>query len=273
MTKTKFRIILLAAVLIVSLVLGVGIAALADSFGINNNQTEYASDRIIIKIKGDKEPFRVVQVSSGQVTEKVKEYQAQADVEYAEPDYKVFALGSNDTAYGNQWALNNTGQVIYKGSGNPDSPVDFTKPVGAGVADADVDWDEARSVFSATSVAQAVVAIVDSGIDETHPDLKNKIWLNADEIPGNRKDDDRNGFVDDTWGWDFVRRDNKPHDKYGHGTHVAGIAAAETNNGKGIAGVAFLNSVKIMPLQALNDQGIGFTSDIAKGIMYAADNG
>ena len=276
MIEKKISIALFAFVITVGLAFTAGIMAFSDSStgkANNDNQAKYAPDRVIVKIKGDKESFRVIAVPEGKVMEKVEKYQAESDVVYAEPDYYIHSLNSNDTAYTNQWALNNTGQIIYKGSGNPNSPVDMTKPIGVGAIDADVDWKEAWNGFSTAAFSTAVIAVVDSGIDETHADLKEKIWLNADEIPGNKKDDDSNGFVDDTWGWDLVRKDNAPHDKYGHGTHVSGIAAAETNNGKGIAGVGFSNNIRIMPLQVLNDQGIGFTSDIAQGIKYAADNG
>ncbi len=276
MIKKKLNVALFSSAIVIGLVLIAGMMAFPDSSAgkVNNDsQSKYAPDRVIIKIKGEKEPFRVVMVPEGKVMEKVREYQADPDVVYAEPDYYVYSLGSNDTAYANQWSLNNIGQAIYRGSGNPDSPVDLTKPIGTGNSDSDIDWEEAWNGFSTAVFSATVIAVVDSGIDETHPDLKGKIWLNANETPGNKKDDDGNGFVDDTWGWDFVRKDNAPHDKYGHGTHVSGIAGAETNNGKGIAGVGFSNSIRIMPLQVLNDQGIGFTSNIAQGIRYAADNG
>ena len=116
-----------------------------------------------------------------------------------------------------------------------------------------------------------VVAVIDSGVDYTHPDLDNNIWVNSDEIPGNGQDDDRNGFVDDIRGWDFVDRDNNPMDidGDGHGTHVAGIIAAENNN-FGVTGVAF--NAKIMPVRVLDLFG-GTHADIAAGIRYAVDNG
>lgn len=115
-----------------------------------------------------------------------------------------------------------------------------------------------------------VVAVIDSGVDYTHPDLDNNIWVNSDEIAGNRKDDDGNGYIDDIRGWDFVNRDNNPMDDTdGHGTHIAGIIAAE-NNGFGVTGVAF--NAKIMPVRVLDSSG-GTIADIAAGIRYAVDNG
>jgi hypothetical protein len=115
-----------------------------------------------------------------------------------------------------------------------------------------------------------VVAVVDSGVDYTHPDLANNIWVNTREIPGNGVDDDRNGFVDDVHGWDFVDQDNTPTDLNGHGTHVAGTIAAENNN-FGATGVAY--NAQIMPVRVLGADGSGGSPNIAAGIRYAADNG
>ncbi len=116
---------------------------------------------------------------------------------------------------------------------------------------------------------ETVVAVIDTGVDYTHSDLDSNIWINSKEIPGNNLDDDRNGFVDDIRGWDFVNDDSAPMDEEGHGTHVAGIIAAE-NNGFGTTGVAF--NAKIMPVRVLGEAG-GYQSDIAAGIRYAVDNG
>lgn len=115
------------------------------------------------------------------------------------------------------------------------------------------------------------IAIIDTGVDFYHPDLGNKLWRNMDEIPLNGLDDDANGYVDDYRGWDFVNWDAFPQDDYGHGTHVAGITAAETDNSEGIAGISWFSP--IMPLKVLDSTGFGSWADIAEGVIYAADNG
>lgn len=115
-----------------------------------------------------------------------------------------------------------------------------------------------------------IAAVVDTGVDLTHPELVSNLWVNADEIPGNGRDDDGNGFIDDRRGWDFASGDNDPTDRNGHGTHVAGTIAA-ANDGHGATGVA--PGATIMPVQVLAANGSGSTSSVAAGIRYAVDNG
>ncbi|MEG5174649.1 S8 family serine peptidase [Microcoleus sp. B3-D7] len=117
-----------------------------------------------------------------------------------------------------------------------------------------------------------VVAVIDTGVDYNHSDLDSNIWDNADEIAENGIDDDRNGFIDDIRGWDFVYNDNYPIDldPDGHGTHVAGLIAAERND-FGITGVAY--NAKIMPVRVLPVFGGGEVNNVAAGIRYATDNG
>ncbi|MEM7773765.1 MAG: S8 family peptidase [Cyanobacteria bacterium P01_A01_bin.37] len=115
-----------------------------------------------------------------------------------------------------------------------------------------------------------VVAVIDSGVSFTHDDLAQNIWQNPGEIPGNGIDDDRNGFVDDQRGWDFVKNSNKPGDPNGHGTFISGIIAGQ-HNGVGVSGIA--PEATIMPVRVLDSNGSGRQRDVAKGIRYAVNNG
>jgi hypothetical protein len=123
---------------------------------------------------------------------------------------------------------------------------------------------------------EMVVAVIDSGVQISHPDLKNNIWVNKKEIAGNGRDDDKNGFVDDINGWDFVNNvaDPAPKFKLGysadgvvHGTVIAGVLAASGDNRTGVAGVTW--SAQIMPLKALDDRGLTDTVKVVAAINYA----
>jgi subtilisin family serine protease len=133
-------------------------------------------------------------------------------------------------------------------------------------------------------VPEVIVAVIDTGVDYNHEDLIDNMWRNTGEIVGNGIDDDKNGYVDDIVGWDFVSNDNKPYDHTasimdmltkggnpGHGTHCAGNVAARGDNGKGIAGVA--PNVRIMALRFISTEGQGTTADAIKAIKYAIANG
>ncbi|HMJ35770.1 MAG TPA: S8 family peptidase [Baekduia sp.] len=129
----------------------------------------------------------------------------------------------------------------------------------------------AASAWRQTVGADVTVAIVDSGIDLGHPDLAPNLWTNPGEIPGNGADDDGNGYVDDVHGFDFVGGDGDPQDANGHGTHVAGIAAARGGNGIGGSGVAW--RARLMAVRVLDADASGTTTAVAQGIHYAVDNG
>lgn len=115
-----------------------------------------------------------------------------------------------------------------------------------------------------------VVAVLDTGVDYDHPDLKDNIWINPGEIPGNGIDNDGNGYIDDTRGWNFADNSNNIIDLNGHGTHVAGTIAGG-NNGFGVTGIAY--DAQIMPVKVLNEQGSGSSNAVAEGIYYAVNNG
>lgn len=118
--------------------------------------------------------------------------------------------------------------------------------------------------------SDVVVAVIDTGVDYNHLDLRNNIWVNTAEIPDNGRDDDGNGYVDDVYGWDCVGDDNNPMDDNGHGTHVAGIIAAENNK---IGGIGVAYNCKVMVLKAGNSSGYFNNSDIAEAVQYAYMNG
>jgi subtilisin family serine protease len=156
------------------------------------------------------------------------------------------ARGSWGQGYDDQWGLKRIG---------------FT-PQGSGTSA----WD-----LTADATRPAIVAVVDTGLDYGHPDLpRGGLWRNPGETL-NGRDDDGNGYVDDVIGWNFVDRDNDPWDHTGHGTHVAGVIAAATGNGEGIAGISA--GVRIMPLKALNLVGKGPSAGIAEAVYYAVRHG
>ncbi|TXH23680.1 MAG: hypothetical protein E6Q99_07690 [Elusimicrobia bacterium] len=118
---------------------------------------------------------------------------------------------------------------------------------------------------------RGVVAVVDSGVELTHPDLSANLWTNPGEIPTNGLDDDANGFVDDVRGWNFAYDNDDPTDDNGHGTHVAGTVSSTADNSEGGAGVAF--DAQIMALKGLDFFGDGSFQSLANAILYAVDNG
>jgi subtilisin family serine protease len=128
-------------------------------------------------------------------------------------------------------------------------------------------WDIERGLDRPVTVA-----VIDSGLDFMHPDFSlDNLWVNTNEIPANFIDDDRNGYVDDVVGWNFVDWNNAPFDDDGHGTVVAGIIAANTNNSKGISGINW--GAKVMVLKVSDSEGRTTAFDTAKAIVYAVNNG
>jgi subtilisin family serine protease len=176
------------------------------------------------------------------------------DIEYVEPNYRRHpqeTIPPNDTDFDLLWGLHNTGQWV-NGS--------------RGIFDADIDALEAWKLFQDSS--DTIVAVLDTGVDYTHPDLNANIWKNEKELHGiDGYDDDGNGYTDDVYGWDFYSNDKNPMDEGDHGTHVAGIIAAEMDNTTGIAGVA--PNARIMVLRFMN--GDGSVSDEIDAINYAIE--
>lgn len=168
-----------------------------------------------------------------------------SQVEYAVPNIKLKAFfEGTDPRISEQWALEKVR--------------------------AEQAWDIERGSH------EVVVAVIDTGIDYNHPDLKENIWANEGEIAGNGIDDDGNGYVDDIQGWDFFDKDNTPMDETssrnpGHGTHCAGIIGAAGNNGIGISGIAPV--VKMIPIRFLGADGSGDLMSAVKAIDYATAAG
>ena len=167
----------------------------------------------------------------------------------------------------NGYGLVNAGLAVSKAAGvSPyaDAPNLGGNNWGADLIKAPTAWNNGYTGQGIT------VAVLDTGVDYNHQDLKNNIWSNTKEIAGNGIDDDGNGYTDDVQGWNFDSSNNNILDNNGHGTHVSGTIAAE-NNGIGVTGIAY-NS-KIMPVKVLDANGSGSYANIAKGIYYAVDNG
>ncbi len=135
-------------------------------------------------------------------------------------------------------------------------------------------WDRGRGS------PNIIVAVIDSGVDISHPDLKDSIWTNTGEIPDDGIDNDLDGFIDDVHGWDFVRQTGDPQPDLSegwlpggaaHGTIVSGIIGAMGNNGEGIAGIAW--PIRLMPLRAVDAFGRGNSVHVTQAIRYAVDHG
>ncbi len=185
----------------------------------------------------------------------IKDYNLCFDVLYAEPNCISFTCSiPNDENFSRQWHLHNTGQVV-----------SWHDRHYYGIQDADIDAPEAWDITIGSP--DVVIAIIDSGIDYTHPDLAANIWINIDETSGNGIDDDNNGYIDDIRGWDFNFDINDPKDYIGHGTMCAGVACGVGNNDFGISGVTW--NCKVMPIKISG----GTIITVAEGIKYAADNG
>ncbi|MFH0968622.1 MAG: S8 family serine peptidase [Methanobacteriota archaeon] len=200
------------------------------------------------------------------VKQAITELENSSYVAYAEPNYIIslsipakpeppgpeqvgaesVSGAPNDPRFSEQWDLLNTGQT-------------------GGTSGSDISAVPAWAMSTGSS--NIVVAVIDTGVDYTHPDLEANIWTNPGEIPNNGIDDDGNGYVDDIHGWDFINGDNDPMDDNGHGTHCAGVIGAVGNNGIGISGVN--QKVKIMPLKFLRKDGNGDTAASLNAIAYA----
>lgn len=189
------------------------------------------------------------------------------EIEYIEPNYiislhtadRASAVTPTDAMFAKQWGLVNTG----KNSGGVFSP---------GVAGEDINMSKAWDITKGSTGEKIIkIAVIDTGVDYTHPDLKSQIDVNQAELNGRPGvDDDGNGYVDDVYGYDFANKDGDPMDGHGHGTHCAGVIGAG-HNSIGIAGV--MSNVRIVPIKFLTDAGSGETIDAISSIDYAIKRG
>ena len=138
-----------------------------------------------------------------------------------------------------------------------------------GKKDADIDAPQAWSTTQGSK--DVVMAVIDTGVDYNHPELRNNMWTNPGEIPGDGLDNDGNGVIDDVHGYNAPDQTGDPMDRHSHGTHVAGTMAAEGDNGKNIVGVNWKSS--IMAVKIFDDNGRTSSAAILRGIAYASDNG
>jgi subtilisin family serine protease len=201
----------------------------------------------------------VIEDENGRSAEEiVAQYRALPEVEYAEANGTITLdhdesggkhVHANDEMFSQQWGLFNSGQ-------------------NGGKAGADISAMSAWAVTKGSD--QVVVAVIDSGVDYSHPDLVNNIWTRPEIIKAYQDDDlTSNDQIDDVHGFNFVDDNDDPMDDNGHGTHCAGIIGAEGDNGLGIAGVNW--NVKIMPLKFMDADGTGTTKDAIEAINYVID--
>lgn len=192
-------------------------------------------------------------------------------VEYAEPNYIFTAINQispveallarknrpADDKFGLLWGLANQGRNEPNRDGSSTSTDQGTVGVDVNALKA---WEITRGS------RDVVIAVIDTGIDYNHPDLKDNMWVNAGEVAGNGIDDDQNGYIDDVYGWNAALDNGNPMDGNGHGTHCAGTIGAVHNNG-GVAGV--MGDVKMMGVKFLTDSGSGTLEDAIQAIDYA----
>ena len=197
----------------------------------------------LIKFNGDVDIFTAI-----------KEYEKIPCVVYAEPNYRATL----------KWIPNDPYFYSSGSWGQPYADLWGLKIIGCEKA-----WDTSRG-------QGIVVAVIDSGLDYTHEDIHSNVWINQREIPGNQIDDDHNGYIDDSNGWNFVGNNPDINDKIGHGTHCSGIIAATGNNSIGVIGVAPLAQIMTLKILDLDNQGNPINapvSEIAAAVEYAVANG
>ena len=200
--------------------------------------------------------YQVTVQQKEDVAEAIKELKEDPQVEYVEPNY------------------------IYTVDALPDDPF-FLDSFPSNVTNRDSKWNppydyqwnikkiQAQEGWE-TDASSVVVAVVDSGIDITHPDI-GALWINENEIPNDTIDNDHNGYIDDYNGYNFVSGNGNVMDDSSHGTHVAGVISAKSNNAQGVAGVT--SNARLMAVKVMDANGSGTSLNTALGIRYAVDSG
>jgi subtilase family serine protease/subtilisin family serine protease len=234
------------------------------------NTVLYVADELLVRFK-DRVPENAIAAAHARVRASVKKkfsivknlqlvklpqnvsvkaaielYRRNPDVLHAEPNYLVKAdTVPNDPSFASLWGLQNTGQT----GGTPGADIHATAA-----------WDLSQGSSS------VVVAVIDTGIDYTHPDLAANVWSNPLDCNGNGIDDDGNGYIDDCHGIDVVNIDSDPMDDHNHGTHVSGTIGAVGNNGVGVVGVNW--NVSIMACKFLSAAGSGSIAGAIECLQY-----
>jgi len=263
---------------IVKLKKDVRVESLSRSLGGSDRLTRFSPVNLRTELKGQ-EGFSRVYVfhsdSKSLAAADVTALLGRDKVEYVEPDYylEFFAMPS-DSLFSNQWYLLNDGQP-YLGILRRDGYFNDSLVAKIGTAEKDLRM-QPFYLTPPAETTKVVVAIVDTGLDMAHPEMAGRLWHNDDEIPYNGIDDDHNGFVDDTIGYDVSGDiqtlfdpvgDNDPTDIIGHGTHIAGIVAANSNP-QGISGVAPFAEIMPVKIRPNATTAVG-----AAGIVYAVNAG
>jgi thermitase len=208
--------------------------------------------------------FARLETNKGLTDKALSNFAANPNVLYVEPNYIITldkvkggeeVPAPKDPSFKKQWGMKNDGK-----NGSIFS---------TGLAGEDINVLRAWSITKGSKDVK--IAVIDTGVDYTHPDLKSNIMINEAELNGKPGvDDDGDGYVDDIYGYDFANKDADPQDGHGHGTHCAGNIGA-VHDGAGIAGV--MANVKILPVKFLSDSGSGETIDAIAAIDYAIKRG
>lgn len=217
---------------------------------------EFVPGQLLVKFENNPQIYKIKTETQVDLLNLIEKYSKLDGVEYLEPNYKMEkAAFPNDQNYYSQWYAF---QIKAKDA-----------------------WSQELLAFEQSPfLKKPIIAVLDTGVYIEHPDLKNKIWKNASEIKNDGIDNDRNGYIDDYSGWNFVENNSNVNpiangsyavDALNHGTMVAGIAAAENNNDQGGVGVSWF--AQIMPIKVLNNLGDGDVYSVIQAIDYAVKNG